>query len=202
MITLRNVVLRRGTKVLLDGASATINPGEKVGLVGRNGAGKSSLFRLLDGTLHEDKGDFNVPKVDYDATFYWNVTPEGAVTWERNVSGMQRYRFWPSGLWGAYDERDTPSAYAPSPSLSAVAEEDTPDDRGGVASAFDFKRALEGGATCGRCNGRGRVWNGSYMGRSEVCEREIGGGLRCYTVIRENVTGMRTCTWCGGTGRR
>jgi len=61
MITLRNVVLRRGTKVLLDGASVTINPGEKVGLVGRNGAGKSSLFRLLDSTLHEDKGDFNVP---------------------------------------------------------------------------------------------------------------------------------------------
>lgn len=159
--------------------------------------------RVMDVPLGKaSKGGFNVPKVDYDATFYWNVTPEGAVTWERNVSGMQRYRFWPSGLWGAYDERDTPSAYAPSPSLSAVAEEDTPDDRGGVASAFDFKRALEGGATCGRCNGRGRVWNGSYMGRSEVCEREIGGGLRCYTVIRENVTGMRTCTWCGGTGRR
>ena len=61
MITLKNLVLRRGTKVLLDGASATINPGEKVGLVGRNGAGKSSLFRLLDKTLHEDKGDFYVP---------------------------------------------------------------------------------------------------------------------------------------------
>ncbi|MDO9438539.1 ABC-F family ATP-binding cassette domain-containing protein [Hydrogenophaga sp.] len=61
MITLKNVVLRRGAKVLLDGASCTINPGEKVGLVGRNGAGKSSLFRLLDGVLHEDKGDFYVP---------------------------------------------------------------------------------------------------------------------------------------------
>jgi ATP-binding cassette, subfamily F, member 3 len=61
MITLKNVVLRRGTKVLLDGASVTLNPGEKVGLVGRNGAGKSSLFRLLDHTLHEDKGDFHVP---------------------------------------------------------------------------------------------------------------------------------------------
>jgi ATP-binding cassette, subfamily F, member 3 len=61
MITLKNLVLRRGTKVLLDNASAIINPGEKVGLVGRNGAGKSSLFRLLDGTLHEDKGDFSVP---------------------------------------------------------------------------------------------------------------------------------------------
>ncbi|QIM51829.1 ABC-F family ATP-binding cassette domain-containing protein [Hydrogenophaga crocea] len=61
MITLRDVVLRRGVKVLLDGATLTINPGEKVGLVGRNGAGKSSLFRLLDGTLHEDKGEFQVP---------------------------------------------------------------------------------------------------------------------------------------------
>jgi ATP-binding cassette subfamily F protein 3 len=61
MITLRNVVLRRGAKAVLDGASATINPGEKVGLVGRNGAGKSSLFALLNGSLHEDKGDFSVP---------------------------------------------------------------------------------------------------------------------------------------------
>ncbi|MDZ4283405.1 MAG: ATP-binding cassette domain-containing protein [Hydrogenophaga sp.] len=61
MITLKNLVLRRGVKVLLDNASCTINPGEKVGLVGRNGAGKSSLFGLLNHTLHEDKGDFYVP---------------------------------------------------------------------------------------------------------------------------------------------
>jgi ATP-binding cassette subfamily F protein 3 len=61
MITLKNVTLRRGTKVLLDTASVTLNPGEKVGLVGRNGAGKSSLFALLDGSLHEDAGDFSVP---------------------------------------------------------------------------------------------------------------------------------------------
>ncbi|PZO20482.1 MAG: ABC transporter [Burkholderiales bacterium] len=61
MITLKNLVLRRGVKVLLDNASCNINPGEKVGLVGRNGAGKSSLFGLLNHTLHEDKGDFYVP---------------------------------------------------------------------------------------------------------------------------------------------
>jgi ATP-binding cassette, subfamily F, member 3 len=61
MITIKNIVLRRGTKVLLDNASVNINPGEKCGLVGRNGAGKSSLFRLLDHSLHEDKGDFYVP---------------------------------------------------------------------------------------------------------------------------------------------
>ena len=62
MIQLKNVTLRRSAKVLLDAASVTINPGEKVGLVGRNGAGKSTLFALFNGTLHEDGGDFSMPK--------------------------------------------------------------------------------------------------------------------------------------------
>jgi ATP-binding cassette subfamily F protein 3 len=61
MITLRNLTLRRSAKVLLDKVSVTLNPGEKVGLVGRNGAGKSSLFGLFNGTLHEDSGDFSIP---------------------------------------------------------------------------------------------------------------------------------------------
>ena len=61
MITIKNVTLRRSAKVLLEGASVTLNPGEKVGLVGRNGAGKSSLFALLNGSLHEDSGEFYIP---------------------------------------------------------------------------------------------------------------------------------------------
>ena len=61
MITLKNVTLRRSAKVLLEGASVTINPGEKVGLVGRNGAGKSSLFALFNGSLHEDVGEYHIP---------------------------------------------------------------------------------------------------------------------------------------------
>jgi ATP-binding cassette subfamily F protein 3 len=62
LITLKNLVLRRGSKVLLDRASVVVAPGERVGLVGRNGVGKSTLFRLLDGTLHEDAGEFSYPK--------------------------------------------------------------------------------------------------------------------------------------------
>ncbi len=61
MINLKNVVLRRGSKVVLDSASVTLNPGEKAGLVGRNGAGKSSLFAMLNGSLHEDGGEFYIP---------------------------------------------------------------------------------------------------------------------------------------------
>ena len=61
MISLQHITLQRGTKVLLDQASVAINPGEKVALVGRNGAGKSSLFGLLNGSLHEDAGEVAVP---------------------------------------------------------------------------------------------------------------------------------------------
>ncbi|MFM0277067.1 ATP-binding cassette domain-containing protein [Paraburkholderia sediminicola] len=61
MISVRNVTLRRGVNVVLDGASVTFTPGEKIGLVGRNGAGKSSFFALLNGTLHEDGGEFSIP---------------------------------------------------------------------------------------------------------------------------------------------
>ncbi|GMG90062.1 ATP-binding cassette domain-containing protein [Cupriavidus metallidurans] len=61
MISVRNVTLRRGVNVVLDRASVTFNPGEKIGLVGRNGAGKSSFFGLLNGTLHEDSGEFSIP---------------------------------------------------------------------------------------------------------------------------------------------
>ncbi|MBU6259359.1 MAG: ATP-binding cassette domain-containing protein [Burkholderiales bacterium] len=61
MITIRNITLRRGTKVVLQEAGVTLQPGEKVGLIGRNGAGKSSLFALLTNRLHADAGDVEIP---------------------------------------------------------------------------------------------------------------------------------------------
>ncbi len=61
MITLRDLTLRRGAKVILQSTDVTIQPGEKVGLVGRNGIGKSSLFMLLTGKLQADRGDAEVP---------------------------------------------------------------------------------------------------------------------------------------------
>ncbi|CAN5363951.1 ATP-binding cassette domain-containing protein [soil metagenome] len=61
MIVIKNLTLRRGVKVVLDKANVTLNPGEKIGLVGRNGAGKSSLFSLLAHRLAADAGDVSVP---------------------------------------------------------------------------------------------------------------------------------------------
>src|SRR6185436_15166285 len=62
MLVLTQVSLRRGVKLVLDRTSLTLQPGEKVGLVGRNGAGKSSLFSLLTDRLHSDKGDVEIPR--------------------------------------------------------------------------------------------------------------------------------------------
>src|SRR6218665_822873 len=61
MITLKNLSLRGGSKLLLDQVCVSINPGESIGLVGRNGAGKSTLLALLTRQLHEDAGDLFIP---------------------------------------------------------------------------------------------------------------------------------------------
>ena len=61
MLNFKKIVLRRGTKVVLSQATATIQVGEKVGLIGRNGAGKSSLFALITRQLQEDQGEWSMP---------------------------------------------------------------------------------------------------------------------------------------------
>ena len=61
MLQFKNITLRRGTKLVLDDTSFTLQPGEKASLVGRNGAGKSSLFALLTDRLHPDAGDIEMP---------------------------------------------------------------------------------------------------------------------------------------------
>ncbi len=61
MIRLQNVTLRRGAKVVLDAATLSLQPGERIGLIGANGAGKSSLFAFLAGRLSQDAGDLDLP---------------------------------------------------------------------------------------------------------------------------------------------
>jgi ATP-binding cassette, subfamily F, member 3 len=61
VIRLSQVTLRRGAKALLEGAELTLHAGERAGLIGANGSGKTSLFALLRGELHADKGDAELP---------------------------------------------------------------------------------------------------------------------------------------------
>ncbi|RTE86438.1 MULTISPECIES: ATP-binding cassette domain-containing protein [Gammaproteobacteria] len=61
MIQAEQLQLIRGHKTLLNDTKFTIFPGQRVGLVGANGTGKSSLFALLKGELKEDDGTLNLP---------------------------------------------------------------------------------------------------------------------------------------------
>ncbi|CDT89840.1 putative Glutathione-regulated potassium-efflux system ATP-binding protein [Vibrio coralliirubri] len=66
MITFSDIQLLRGGKPLLDQASATFHPGDKIGLVGKNGCGKSTLFALIKDELSIDAGSFSKPA-------YWEM---------------------------------------------------------------------------------------------------------------------------------
>ena len=61
MIQFRNLTLARGARALIEGASLQLHPGQKIGLTGANGSGKSSLFALLRGELHAESGDLEIP---------------------------------------------------------------------------------------------------------------------------------------------
>jgi ATP-binding cassette subfamily F protein 3 len=61
MIRFQQVSLIRGIKPLLEDVDLTLNPGDKIGLIGANGAGKSSLFAMLRGELHADQGSVDFP---------------------------------------------------------------------------------------------------------------------------------------------
>ncbi|MEM7210026.1 MAG: ATP-binding cassette domain-containing protein [Pseudomonadota bacterium] len=61
MIRLTHVTLRRGLRLLLDGADLTVHSGQRVGVVGANGVGKTSLFGILLGDYQVDSGDVEMP---------------------------------------------------------------------------------------------------------------------------------------------
>ena len=61
MIVFDSIQVRRGVNLLLDNASATINSKQKVGLVGKNGCGKSTLFSLIKGEIQADAGTVSFP---------------------------------------------------------------------------------------------------------------------------------------------
>ena len=62
MLTFANLALRRGTLLLFSDVSFSIHKGRKVGLIGANGAGKTSLFKLITGELEADTGALDFPQ--------------------------------------------------------------------------------------------------------------------------------------------
>ncbi len=62
MLNLNGITVRLGGRTILDGASAALPPGSRVGLIGRNGAGKSTMVRVIAGLLEPDEGVAEMPR--------------------------------------------------------------------------------------------------------------------------------------------
>ena len=67
MLRISNLTISRGTRRLLEGASLAVHPGHKLGLVGANGSGKSSLFAAIRHELIPDAGSIDAGIVESDA---------------------------------------------------------------------------------------------------------------------------------------
>ena len=76
VLSLTNISLRRGRKVLIEKASFQVHAGQRMGLIGANGSGKSSLFAMLLGELEPDDGELGLHPDDEIA----HVAP-GKSTW-------------------------------------------------------------------------------------------------------------------------
>ena len=90
MLTLEDITLRLGGHLLLDRASTSLPPKSRVGLVGRNGAGKSSLLKVIAGLYEADDGTIEAPsgmRIGYVA----QEAPGGAGL-KTSSRGRRRYR--------------------------------------------------------------------------------------------------------------
>ena len=79
MLQISNVTYRIGDRLLLDSTSVTIQSGQRVGLVGRNGVGKTTLFRLISGELETESGTIGVPS-GHDVGLVAQEAPGGSTS--------------------------------------------------------------------------------------------------------------------------
>lgn len=106
MISINQAQLIRGSKTLLDETSLTIYPGHKVGLVGANGTGKSSLLALILGHLSLDKGEFNLPSGWQIATVAQETPALDVSALEYVIDGDSEYRQLEALLHKAQEDND------------------------------------------------------------------------------------------------
>ncbi|GAB3483115.1 ABC-F family ATP-binding cassette domain-containing protein [Marinomonas epiphytica] len=106
MIQFTEVSLQRGTQFLLESADMTIFEGQKVGLIGANGAGKSSLFALVRGELHADTGEIILPGQRRIAFMAQEVTETQRSALDYCLDGDEQLRHIESQIRQAQNKQD------------------------------------------------------------------------------------------------
>jgi ATP-binding cassette, subfamily F, member 3 len=89
MLRLLNVALARGTRVLYRHANLIASPGERIGLVGPNGCGKSTLFAAVLGELQPEEGDIETPPKERIAHVAQTFVTDNVPALEAVVAGHE-----------------------------------------------------------------------------------------------------------------
>ncbi len=92
MISLQGISLRLGSQLLLDEADLTVYAGQRVGIIGRNGTGKTSLFKLLMGELSADTGELDMPKDLRKAQMRQETLGTSRTALDYVIDGDSKYR--------------------------------------------------------------------------------------------------------------
>ncbi len=92
MISLTNATLMRGDLLLLNNTNLSIHNGQKIGVIGRNGSGKSSLFACLLGQLALDQGELAMPEGTRCAHMRQETEASSATALDYVIDGDERYR--------------------------------------------------------------------------------------------------------------
>ena len=104
MIEFNQVSLQRGTQFLLKDANLRIHDGQKLALIGANGAGKSSLFALLNGELSVDGGELDIPAKWRIAHMAQEVVASERSALDYAMDGDKTYREIEAGIANAADD--------------------------------------------------------------------------------------------------
>jgi len=92
LLTAADVTVRYNEHVILDGASLTLREGERTGLVGRNGCGKSTFLRLLAGLQVADRGELTQRRGLIIGYLAQEFTLEPQRTVRENIRAGARHR--------------------------------------------------------------------------------------------------------------
>ena len=92
MLALTNIALRRGRKVLIEKASLQVHAGQRMGVIGANGCGKSSLFSMLLGELEPDDGELALDSTDVIAHVAQESPHGGGAAVDYVMDGDQELR--------------------------------------------------------------------------------------------------------------
>lgn len=143
MLSIDNLALRRGTNLLLSEANATIHPGWKVGLTGRNGTGKSSLMALFNGTVEPDSGNFYRPAEWRIGMMAQEVPALKQAAIEYVLDGHEPYRHWQAQLAAAESADDGNAIAHAHSALEAMGAWSIPAQAATILAGLGFTEAQQ-----------------------------------------------------------